>query len=243
VTAAVPVSTDMAPLAPTLAWLADRAALEDDARDVLAAAPPADPGAAARALLAAGQAPAAIRFLAGALPPREGIWWSWVSARHAIQVATAAQTRVPPAVTNALNAVERWIGQPADDTRRAAWLAGEAAGLDSAAGAAAGAVYFSGGSIAPADVMVVPPPAGLHSTLIAVAVTIAAAADPASLDFVAGAYLDQATEIAKQLGGWDRSVASARQYHDAQQQQHDAFANAGKPKDGAAAPAQSSRGR
>jgi uncharacterized protein DUF6931 len=217
-------------MAPTLAWLADRADLDDDARANVGgdAAAAADPGAAARQLLAGGRAADGIRVVACALPPREGIWWAWVSARHAAQVAEAKGAGAAPAVNDALAAVERWITQPSDDTRRAAWAASDVAGLESPAGAAAAAVFFSGGSIASPDVAPVPPPAGLHATMIAASVTMAAATDAASLDVVAGAYIDQATEIIKQLGGWDRAAATAKQYHDAQREQHEAFANAGK---------------
>jgi hypothetical protein len=145
-------------------------------------------------------------------------------------------------VNDALGAIERWITQPSDDTRRAAWAASEVAGLESPAGAAAAAVFFTGGSIASPDVSPVPPPAGLHSTLIGASVTLAAATDAASLDVVAGAYIDQASEIIKQLGGWDRAAATARQYHDAQREQHDAFANAGKPAAGGAPQSPAARG-
>src|SRR5581483_10984656 len=131
-TTVAPVST-FAPsmLAPTLGWLVERALLDDDARAAVSAIAPsalaggaADPTLVAQALLAAGRAADAIRFVACALPPREGVWWAWVSARHAAQVAAAGGKPTPPAVTEALNAVERWISQPNDDTRRGAWVAG-----------------------------------------------------------------------------------------------------------------------
>jgi hypothetical protein len=127
----------------------------------------------------------------------------------------------PPAVTDALAAVERWISQPTDDMRRAAWTAGQAAGLESPAGAAAAAAYFSTGSLAPADAPLVPPPPGLHSFMIAAAVTLAAAADPEHLGALATAYIAQALEIVKQLGGWDRATAAAREYHESQRVQHE----------------------
>jgi len=231
-------------MAPTLAWLADRADLDDDARASVGGDPSAatDPGAAARHLLAAGHAADGIRVVACALPPREGVWWAWVSARHAAQVAEASGAGADAAVNDALAAIERWITQPSDDTRRAAWAASDVAGLESPAGAAAAAVFFSGGSIASPDVSPVPPPAGLHATMIAASVTMAAATDAASLDVVAGAYIDQATEIIKQLGGWDRAAATAKQYHDAQHEQHEAFANAGKPKAEPVAQSNAARG-
>src|SRR5436305_1164313 len=56
---------------------------------------------------------------------------------------------------------------------------------------------------------------GLHSFLIAAAVTLAAAADPEHLATLAAAYIAQALEIVKQLGGWDRATAAAREYQGA----------------------------
>jgi hypothetical protein len=218
--------------APTLPWLIDRAALDDDGRAVLAAGGAGDPDAAARRLVAAGRPADGIRLVAAALPPREGVWWAWVSARHAVQVVGARGTPVPPTVSAALAAVERWIAQPTDETRRAAWASADAAGLETPAGSGAAAAYFSGGSIAPESSPAVPPPPGLHTTMIATAVTLAAAADPSTLTLVANAYLDQANEIVKQLGGWDAATAVARRYHEAQRAQHDEFATAGQPASG-----------
>jgi hypothetical protein len=68
--------------------------------------------------------------------------------------------------------------------------------------------------------------------MIAAAVTLAATADPTTLALVANAYLDQANEIVKQLGGWDAAATVARRYHEAQRAQHDEFANAGQPASG-----------
>src|SRR5690606_31188521 len=49
----------------------------------------------------------AIRLLAHALPIREAVWWGWVSARYASQLANAP---VPTAeVQAALAAIEQWI--------------------------------------------------------------------------------------------------------------------------------------
>jgi hypothetical protein len=223
-TAATPIGSaplsaaSSAPLTPPLAWLVQRAGIED--------APPGastagDPGAYAQTLIAAGRAAEAIRLVACALTPREGVWWAWVSARHATQMSASSGKPVPPAAHAALDAVERWINQPTDEMRRAAWTAGQAAGLESPAGSAAAAAYFSAGSVAPADAPLVPPPPGLHSFMIGAAVTLAAASNPEHLDALARAFLAQAVEIVKQLGGWDRATAASRDYYEAQRVQHE----------------------
>jgi Family of unknown function (DUF6931) len=203
-----------APASPA-AWLASRVPLPDDAKPLVADVD--DCGAMLDRLLQGGQAPAALRMMAAALPPREGVWWAWVAARHAAQLAGG---EVSAAVTEALAAAEQWVANPDDAQRRAAWAAGEKAGLDTAAGCAAAAPFFTAGSVAPPDLAPIPPPAGLHTIVIATAVTLAAATDPAQFDPMAGAYVAQALEIVRQLGGWDRTVEAARQFHVAQADRH-----------------------
>jgi len=113
--------------------------------------------------------------------------------------------------------VEQWISEPDDERRRAAWAAGERAGLETAAGCAAAAVFFTSGSVAPAGVSPVPPPAGIDRMLAGNAVTLAAATNPAHFEALAGAYIAQGLEVVKQLGGWDKAVAISQEHFQAQQ--------------------------
>ena len=206
-----------AAMAPSVAWLVERAHVADDA--VALAPPGGDGGALVQALMANGKAPEALRVLAAALPPREGVWWAWVSARHAAQLS--APDGVPaPAVTAALTAVEQWIANPDEDRRRAAWAAGERAGLETAAGCAAAAVFFTSGSVAPPDVTLVPPPAGIDRMLVGNAVALAAAANPQHFEALAGAYIAQGLEVVKQSGGWDKAIAISRDHFQAQHERH-----------------------
>jgi hypothetical protein len=137
----------------------------------------------ARALLQAGDSPAvyldrliggqqfpdAIRFLCRALPPRQAIWW-------ACQAVRRAWPDPAPPVANALQSVERWVADPQDANRRAAFAAGEQAGMDTPAGLLATAVFFSGGSIAAPGSPTVPPPENVAAQLSAGALMIAATA-------------------------------------------------------------------
>ena len=207
-----PTATDA-----SVAWLVERAHLEDDAAALAADA--ADGGALVQALVADGKAPEAFRVMAVALPPREGVWWAWVSARHATQLAASGGEPAPP-LTAALAAVEQWIANPDDDRRRAAWDAGQAAGLETAAGCAASAVFFTSGSVAPPDVTPVPPPAGIDRFLVSNAVALAAAAHPQHFEALAGAYIAQGLEVVKQLGGWDKAITLSRDHFQAQQERH-----------------------
>jgi len=202
---------------PSVAWLVERAHLSDDVAPLAAAV--ADGGALVQALVANGKTPEAFRVIAAALPPREGVWWAWVSARHATQLA-AVSGEPPAPLAAALAAVEQWIANPDEDRRRAAWAAAEAAGLETAAGCAAGAVFFTSGSVAPADVTPVPPPPGIDRLLAGNAVGLAVAVHPHHFEALAGAYLAQGLEVVKQLGGWDKAITLSRDHFQAQQERH-----------------------
>lgn len=139
----------------------------------------------------------AVRFVAHALPTREGIWWAWVCARR------AAGAEPPPAIRAALDATERWITQPTDEHRRLAMRTAEAAQFSTPAGCAALAVYFSGGSIAPADTPPVPAPEFVSAKAIAGAVIAAAVTpDPAQAADKFRAFVAQGLEVVDKLQLW-----------------------------------------
>ena len=109
----------------------------------------------------------ALGFLAHALPKREAVGWAARCVRLAGGPASPEQQA-------ALEAVERWRLEPSEDLRRAAMAAAEKAQLNNPAGCAALAVFFTGGSLAPPDVPVVPPGEGLTARAVAGAVLMAA---------------------------------------------------------------------
>jgi hypothetical protein len=198
-------------------WIAARADLGDDLAPLVAAA--AEPGALVSELLANAKGAEAVRCIASALPPREGIWWAWASARHVAQLMHGAA--LPPLMRLALDAVDKWINAPSDETRRAAWSAGDAFGTGTPAGAAAAAVFMSGGSIGPAGSMEIPPPPGVCGSLVSTAVVLAAVSGPPKE--IATAYqtfVAQGLAIIAQLGGWDAAIAATWQVLDAQQRAH-----------------------
>lgn len=235
----------MTALPPLLAWLVERSGADADALASVAAAAPTvvapgadDPARVARALATAGAPLAALRLVGAALPPREGVWWAWVAVRHMLQTlaergADASPNAVAPAVAHAASAaVERWISEPTDANRRAAWAAGEAADLTTPAGCLCGAVFFTGGSIAAIESpMTVPPPPGADVTMAASAVLMAAAQlDPARLTALVHASVAQAAAIAKRLGGWLPAATLAQQHYDAQRELHAAAVDAATPR-------------
>ena len=92
-------------VAPSLAWLLGRAGIGEEAQAAVRGVAPqalapgaADPGAVVDALLAADQAPGALQVVACSLPPREGVWWAWMAARHAtgVQQQRADQQHAQP---------------------------------------------------------------------------------------------------------------------------------------------------
>lgn len=93
----------------------------------------------------------AVKYLAHALPKREGVWWAWVTAKRAAGADPA------PKIKEALEATEKWIAQPTDPHRRLAFEKGEAAEFGTAAGCTGAAAFFAGDSMAPPNVQAVPP--------------------------------------------------------------------------------------
>lgn len=169
---------------------------------------------------------AAIRLTAGVLPNRESIWWAWVSARHATQMAGGT----PPTaeVHAAINAIEQWIVRPDDDARRAAWDAGNAAGTDTPVGMVAAAVFLSGTTIAPPNIPPIPPPPGVVAPIVGGVVMLSATAnsDPAQIPPTMAAFAAQGLEIVKRLGGWD---AALKQSFDTHQRQMAEYQRATQP--------------
>lgn len=86
----------------------------------------------------------AIRFLAFALPIREGVWW-------AVVVAHGTFAQPTPVEAECLERAAGWVYEPDDARRRACMVSAEAANFDGAAAYAALAAFWSGGSMAPAD--------------------------------------------------------------------------------------------
>jgi hypothetical protein len=109
----------------------------------------------------------AVGFLAHALPKREAVWWACVCARTALGAAPAAEE------LKSLSLAEAWVIEPSEANRRAAMTAAEASEFKTSASWAAVAAFWSGGSMAPADLPEVPPAENLTGKAVAAAVMIA----------------------------------------------------------------------
>jgi hypothetical protein len=110
----------------------------------------------------------ALRLLALALPRRLAVWWGclcvWQSFRE----------KLPQDVVAALEAAVRWVLDPSEQNRRAAEEPGKSGDFETAASCLAMAAHWSGGSMLPPGLPVVPPAEILTGKLIGGAVLLAA---------------------------------------------------------------------
>jgi hypothetical protein len=139
----------------------------------------------------------AIRLLAAALPKREAVWWACLCARQ-------AHGANPPAkIATAIAAAEKWVASPSEEARRAAESAAEAAEVSTPAGCAAMAAFWSGGSLAPPHVPVVPPGEQLTGHGVAGAVLLAAVlTQPEKAAEKHRAFLALGSEVANGTNRW-----------------------------------------
>ncbi|MDD3444480.1 MAG: hypothetical protein PHS60_03665 [Zavarzinia sp.] len=134
--------------------------------EALKGAPAAD-GALRTLLKGTGTAPA-IELLAHALPRREAVWWAATCVRDTLpEPAPGPESRL-------IEASEAWVRKPSDDARRAAYAIANQAGMDTAGGLVAMAVFFAGDSLAPAGQQAVPPPGHLVGAMVINALRLAA---------------------------------------------------------------------
>jgi hypothetical protein len=144
----------------------------------------------------------AIRFLAFALPRREGVWWACLSAHRWLGRVgpDADRTRLMACVEVA----EAWVRRPCEETRRPAFAAAEAAAFETPAGYAALAAFWTGNLAGP-DLPEIPPDPSLSPVAIAAAVLLGAVdADRGPCSRLYEIALAEALAIAR--GGDGRSM-------------------------------------
>jgi hypothetical protein len=120
------------------------------------------------ALVAAGALDGAVLFLGMALPAVQSVRW----ACHIL-----GETRAPgrhPFRDQLFAAAEDWLARPDDVTRRALWTAATQTPQPCPERLLAGAIFFSGGSIAPPDQASLAPPREVSGKLAGNAVLAAA---------------------------------------------------------------------
>jgi hypothetical protein len=119
------------------------------------------------ALLANELPDAAIDFIAHALPARKAVWWGCLCLQHA-----CGEKLTPPDKTAAAAAV-KWVLEPTDENRAATKAPAEDAGYASPAGSLARAANWTGGSLGPPEMPVVPPGRFMPATAAATAIKFA----------------------------------------------------------------------
>ena len=140
----------------------------------------------------------AVRFLAHTLPKREAAWWACLCSRPDKGVVV-----LPPAAA-ALQAAEAWVVDPNDEKRRAAHAAAKLAGIGTPVGLTCEAIFFSEGSIGPAEFQVVPPPEGVSATTAANAVILAAVAEPDKMTAKYRQFLALGNDVAAGKNKWKK---------------------------------------
>jgi hypothetical protein len=141
--------------------------------------------------------PDAVRFVAHALPKREGIWWAWMCARR------AAGEQAKPEIRAALEATEKWIAQPNEEHRRAAMAAAEKAQFDTPAGCAGLAAFLTSGSMAPPEAPPVPPGEYLSAKAVSGAVICAAVTEPENAPARFEQFVAQGLDVANRIKLWE----------------------------------------
>jgi hypothetical protein len=109
----------------------------------------------------------AVALLAAGMPKREAVWWGCLASRLTLHLYSE-QSELP------LKAAEAWVYKPSEEARRAAMAAARLVGFNCPASWAAVAVFWSGGSMAPADAPIVPPGEQLTARAVTGAVTLSA---------------------------------------------------------------------
>lgn len=133
----------------------------------------------------------AVQFLAFALPKREAVWWACLCARSELR------DPAPPPILAALEAAEAWVYKPTEENRRTAMQRAQETKFDAPGVWAAVAAFWSGASLAPADLPAVPPAPYLTGVAVAGAVSLAAVQTEAALaDKKRQRYIDMAIDIA-----------------------------------------------
>lgn len=114
--------------------------------------------------------PEALEFLAHALAPRDAVWWGSLC----LWIATGSDAgQLTPDDREALRSAVVWVVEPSEEHRRAA--EGPSNRAKGAAACLALAAFFSGGSITPPNLPVVPPKPFVTAKSVAAGLLMASA--------------------------------------------------------------------
>lgn len=150
----------------TLAEICELLELEDESRELVQ--PEHTPATFVGVLAENEQFMDAVRLLAFHLPKRESVWWAYHSLKAHGGNSLATEEKV------AMSAALEWVKDPTEDNRRAAMAAAEVGEFKTAGCWVAMSAFWSGPSIAPANLPDVPPDPQLTSQGVSAALLMTA---------------------------------------------------------------------
>ena len=129
----------------------------------------------------------AVSVLTHVLPRQYALAWGcecWLDGH--------AGTEPDPSDKSALAAAQRWLKEPTEEHRRAAFELADRLGYRTAAAWLAAAAGWAGGSILPPGQLEIPPPPGLSGEAVSAAVILTAAEGPGAFPDRISAFIDRA---------------------------------------------------
>ncbi|WEN14481.1 hypothetical protein PY254_14775 [Rhodanobacter sp. AS-Z3] len=148
---------------------------------------------AVQALVAAGQVQDALKLLARMLPKRYAVAWLCQCARDQV---------LDPEDKAGASLAERWVREPNESNRRAAFEFANAGGYKSAGAWVAAAAGWSGGSLAPATQETpVPPPDHLTACAVVAGINMLAALVIDKFESRRAAFIEPAMTLLNGAGG------------------------------------------
>ena len=149
--------------------------------------------AAVQALLDAGQVQDALKLLARLLPKRYAVAWLCQCARN---------QSLDPEDKAGASLAEKWVREPNESNRRAAFEFANAGGYKSTGAWLAAAAGWSGGSLAPASQeTVVPPPDHLTACAVVAGINMLAALDIEQFEARRSGFIEPAMNLLNGGGG------------------------------------------
>jgi hypothetical protein len=137
-----------------------------------------------------------INVLTWVLPRQYALAWGCECWQH-----LQGGAEIDPSDRSAIAAAQRWLKEPTEENRRAAFELADRLGQRSAATWLAAAAGWSGGSMLPPGQPEVPPPASLSGDAVAAAVILAAAAEPSAFAERVDACVERALSAFAAAGG------------------------------------------
>jgi len=157
-----------------------------------------DPPVAIRTLLDAGQPADALKLLARMLPKRYAVAWLCQCARG---------QPLGPEDRAGASLAEKWVREPNESNRRAAFEFADAGGYRSTGAWLAASAGWAAGSLAPATQQTpVPPPEHLTACAVAAGINLLAALVPDEFESRRAAFIEAALSL---LGGSGAVAATA----------------------------------